>query len=111
MRDDLFGFQQIIVNRSMPVTDQRHIETECGRVAAGRVNAVFGHAPGYDQTRNSGFVQHLLQRSFVKRTARLLPDNWLAVEFAETHYQARACAECGNVQIVLTTRYAGAAAV
>jgi hypothetical protein len=49
--------------------------------------------------------------AFTCDAAELPPDNWLAAEFAETHYQARACAECGNVQIVLTTRYADAAAV
>lgn len=49
--------------------------------------------------------------AFTCDAAELPPDNWLAAEFAETHYQARACAECGNVQIVLTTRYADAVAV
>jgi hypothetical protein len=40
--------------------------------------------------------------AFTCAAAELPPDNWLAEEFLETHYQARACADCGNVQIVLT---------
>src|SRR5262249_43236176 len=49
MRDDLPGFQQIIVNRRMPVADQSHIETERGSVATGGINTVFSHTTGHDQ--------------------------------------------------------------
>jgi hypothetical protein len=40
-------------------------------------------------------------RAFTCESAEFPPDHWLADEFAQKHYQARACAECGNVQIVL----------
>jgi hypothetical protein len=40
-------------------------------------------------------------RAFTCDRAEFPPDHWLADEFAQTHYQARACADCGNVQIVL----------
>src|SRR5882672_7201791 len=70
MRDDLPGFQQIIVDR--------------GRMTAGSVNAVFGLTTSHDQMRDSGLVQHRLQRRFVKRTARSLLDNRFSVYRRDT---------------------------
>jgi hypothetical protein len=81
MSDDLLGFQQLIIDRRVPVTDQGHIETEGGRVAASGVNAVFGHTSGHDQMRNPGFSQHRLQRRIVKRAARSLIDDRFSVNW------------------------------
>src|SRR5882724_8415429 len=67
MRDDLRFSQELVIDRSVSVTDQSHVIAHADRTAGSSIDAVFSHAPGYDEMLDASRFKLALERRLKER--------------------------------------------